>query len=189
MIQGQNRQSGSTRHRLAKSSRGRLALSTPATRSSGAIRARFPTRCPLHLGSRPNPVDVWQGADQLPRLGVVHDRHRLSSTGVVLILHGLWPYGGAGNARFGDKVEGRIGEAFRGQSAYHLLLDCHGTTRPPSGSDAVGYSPRPKAPHRLDSDKAIINARLEAYSKLTTQRLFGEARAAGYVGGYNRLSE
>ena len=35
------------------------------------------------------------------------------------------------------------------------------------GSDGAGYSPRPKAPHKLDPYKAIINARLEAYPKLT----------------------
>jgi len=57
------------------------------------------------------------------------------------------------------------------------------------GADALGYSPRPRAPHKLDPFKAIINARLEAYPKLTAQRLFEEVRAAGYVGGYSRLSD
>ena len=57
------------------------------------------------------------------------------------------------------------------------------------GSHAVGYSPRPKAPQKLDPFKAIINTRLDAYPKLTAQRLFEEVRAAGYEGGYSRLSE
>ena len=58
-----------------------------------------------------------------------------------------------------------------------------------SGSDGAGYSPRPKAPQKLDPYKGIINARLEAYPKLTARRLFEEVRAAGYAGGYSRLSE
>ena len=57
------------------------------------------------------------------------------------------------------------------------------------GSHAVGYSPRPKAPRKLDPYKAIINTRLEAYPKLTARRLFEEVRAAGYEGGYSSLSE
>ena len=56
------------------------------------------------------------------------------------------------------------------------------------GSDGVGYPQRPKAPHKLDPYKAIINARLEAYPKLTARRLFVEVRAAGYTGGYSKLS-
>ena len=54
----------------------------------------------------------------------------------------------------------------------------------------MGYPPRPKV--RLTSSipcKAIINTRLEAYPKLTARRLFEEVRAAGYTGGYGRLSE
>ena len=57
------------------------------------------------------------------------------------------------------------------------------------GSHAVGYSPRPKTSQKLDPYKAIINARLEAYPKLTARRLFEEVRAAGYAGGYSRLSD
>ena len=57
-VQGQNRQSGPTRHRFPKPRRPRFALPTPATLlqacptptcSPGIIRARFPTRYPLHL--------------------------------------------------------------------------------------------------------------------------------------------
>ena len=38
------------------------------------------------------------------------------------------------------------------------------------GSHAVGCSPRPKASQKLDPYKAIVNARLEAYPKLTARR-------------------
>ena len=73
------------------------------------------------------------------------------------------------------------------RTIYYLIatgqLDHH------PGSDAVGYSPPPKAPQKLGPYKAIINARLEAYPKLTARRLFEEVRAAGYEGGYSRLSE
>ena len=87
-VQGQNRQSGPTRHRLPRPCRHRLALSTPATllqtrstptRSHRTIRARFSTRCPLHLSPGPNPVDACKGADQLPRPVRRSWRHRLSS--------------------------------------------------------------------------------------------------------------
>ena len=57
------------------------------------------------------------------------------------------------------------------------------------GSGAGGYSSRPSAPHKLDPFKAIIDTRLEAYPKLTVQRLFEEVRAAGYAGGYGRMRD
>ena len=57
------------------------------------------------------------------------------------------------------------------------------------GSDGVGHLPRPQAPHKLDPYKAILNTRLEAYPKLTAQRLFEEVRAAGTSGGDSRLSD
>ena len=54
---------------------------------------------------------------------------------------------------------------------------------------ARGYSPRPPAPHKLDPYKGIIDARLEAFPKLSAKRLFDEVRAAGYPGGYKRVQE
>ena len=54
---------------------------------------------------------------------------------------------------------------------------------------ARGYSPRPPVPHKLDPYKAIIDARLEAFPKLSAKRLFDEVRAAGYPGGYKRVQE
>ena len=43
---------------------------------------------------------------------------------------------------------------------------------------ARGYSPRPPVAHKLDPYEAIIDARLEAFSKLSAKRLFDEVRAA-----------
>ena len=52
---------------------------------------------------------------------------------------------------------------------------------------ARGYTPRPPVAHKFDSYKAIIDARLEAFPKLSAKRLFDEVRAAGYPGGYKRV--
>ena len=49
---------------------------------------------------------------------------------------------------------------------------------------ARGYTPRPPVAHKLDPYKGIIDARLEAFPKLSAKRLFDEVRAAGYPGGY-----
>ena len=54
---------------------------------------------------------------------------------------------------------------------------------------ARGYSPRPPVAHKLDPYKAIVDARLEAFPKLSAKRLFDEVRAAGYAGGYKRVQE
>ena len=43
---------------------------------------------------------------------------------------------------------------------------------------ARGYSPRPPVAHKLTPYKAIIDARLEAFPKLSAKRLFDEVRAA-----------
>ena len=52
---------------------------------------------------------------------------------------------------------------------------------------ARGYTPRPPVAHKLDPYKGIIDARLEAFPKLSAKRLFDEVRAAGYPGGYKRV--
>ena len=52
---------------------------------------------------------------------------------------------------------------------------------------ARGYAPRPPVAHKLDPYKGIIDARLEAFPKLSAKRLFDEVRAAGYPGGYERV--
>ena len=54
---------------------------------------------------------------------------------------------------------------------------------------ARGYAPRPPVAHKLDPYKAIIDARLEAFPKLSAKRLFDEVRAAGYAGCYSRVSD
>ena len=51
------------------------------------------------------------------------------------------------------------------------------------------YAPRPPMVHKLDPYKAIIDARLEAFPKLSAKRLFDEVRAAGYPGSYSRVSD
>ncbi len=52
-----------------------------------------------------------------------------------------------------------------------------------------GYSPRSPVAHKLDPYKAVIDARLEAFPKLSAKRLFDEVRAAGYPGSYSRVSD
>ena len=52
---------------------------------------------------------------------------------------------------------------------------------------ARGYAPRPPMTHKLDPYKGIIDARLEAFPKLSAKRLFDEVCAAGYPGGYHRV--
>ena len=54
---------------------------------------------------------------------------------------------------------------------------------------ARGYSPRPPVAHKLTPYKAIIDARLEAFPKLSAKRLFDEVRAAGYPGCYSRVND
>ncbi len=49
------------------------------------------------------------------------------------------------------------------------------------------YSPRPPVAHKLDPYKGIIDARLEAFPKLSAKRLFDEVRAAGYPGSYESV--
>ena len=50
-----------------------------------------------------------------------------------------------------------------------------------------GYAPRPPVAHKLDPYKAIIDARLEEFPKLSAKRLFDEVRAAGYPGCYESV--
>ena len=50
---------------------------------------------------------------------------------------------------------------------------------------AVHYGPRERPPSILDPYKPLIRTRLAEYPKLTAKRLFAEAKAAGYPGGYN----
>lgn len=54
-------------------------------------------------------------------------------------------------------------------------------------AEAVHYGPRPPVATKLDAYKGIIAARLEAFPRLTAQRLFDEIRAAGYPGGYTQV--
>ena len=56
-------------------------------------------------------------------------------------------------------------------------------------SGRTQYSPRPRVIHKLDPYKAIIDARLEEFPRLSAQRLFEEVRVAGYPGGYSRVRD
>lgn len=51
------------------------------------------------------------------------------------------------------------------------------------------YRARPVVRRKLDPYRAIIEARLEAFPKLSSVRLLDEIRAAGYDGGYTQLKE
>jgi transposase len=55
--------------------------------------------------------------------------------------------------------------------------------------ETVSYKPRLGVPKKIDPYSGIIHARLEAYPRLTAQRLFDEIRAAGYDGGYTQIKE
>ena len=54
-------------------------------------------------------------------------------------------------------------------------------------AEPVRYGPRRPVPTKLDTYKAIIEARLAAYPQLSAVRLLDEIRAAGYPGGYTQL--
>jgi len=56
-------------------------------------------------------------------------------------------------------------------------------------SQEACYRPRPPVPALLDSYKAIIHERLEAFPLLTSQRLFEELRSVGYPGGYTQVKK
>lgn len=49
------------------------------------------------------------------------------------------------------------------------------------------YGPRPPVPTKLDPYKPLIHERLTEFPDLTAVRLFEEAKAAGYEGGYTQL--
>jgi transposase len=53
--------------------------------------------------------------------------------------------------------------------------------------EAVHYRPRLPVPTKLDPYKPLIAERLAEFPDLTAVRLFEEARAAGYEGGYTQL--
>lgn len=53
----------------------------------------------------------------------------------------------------------------------------------------VRYRPRPPVATLLDPYKGIIQARLESFPLLTSQRLFEELRGSGYPGSYTQLKE
>ena len=88
------------------------------------------------------------------------------------------------------RLEGGAVEAVRGEPSDDPQLGRYRPTGPGSGRPgARGYSPRPPVAHKLAPYKAIIDARLEAFPKLSAKRLFDEVRAAGYPGCYSRVND
>ena len=57
------------------------------------------------------------------------------------------------------------------------------------GAGAAHCAVRPAVAHKLDPHKGIIDARLAEHPKLSSQRLFDEARAAGCPGGCGRVGD
>ena len=80
-------------------------------------------------------------------------------------------------------------EAVRGESSDAPQLGDTGQLDRDLAAGARGYSPRPPVAHKLDPYKAIIDARLEAFPKLSAKRLFDEVRAADYPGCYSRVND
>ena len=56
-------------------------------------------------------------------------------------------------------------------------------------SGARRYSPRPPVVKKPDPYKGIMKDRLEQFPKLSAKRLFDEASASGYTGGYGRVRD
>jgi transposase len=53
----------------------------------------------------------------------------------------------------------------------------------------VRYRPRPAVARKIDGYREMIQVRLAEYPRLSATRLFDEARAAGYAGGYTQMKD
>jgi transposase len=56
-------------------------------------------------------------------------------------------------------------------------------------AEAVRYKSRPEVARKTDPYRGIIDARLEAFPRLSAVRLYQEILSAGYSGGYTQLKE
>lgn len=56
-------------------------------------------------------------------------------------------------------------------------------------NEPVRYAPRPPVACKIDRYRQMVQTRLAEYPRLSATRLFDEARAAGYSGGYSQLKE
>jgi transposase len=56
-------------------------------------------------------------------------------------------------------------------------------------SAPVQYTARPAVACKIDAFRAVIDARLAEFPRLTSTRLFDEIRASGYSGGYTQVKE
>ena len=71
------------------------------------------------------------------------------------------------------------------RTVYHWIE--HGELDREVDDAPVRYSPRPPVARKLDAFRAIVQARLSEFPRLTATRLFEEIRAGGYTGGYTQL--
>ena len=85
--------------------------------------------------------------------------------------------------------EGRVVEALWHQPTDDPLLGRHGELDRDLAAGRTGAAPRRRRKQKLDPYKAIIDARLEEFPRLSAQRLFDEVHAAGYTGGYGRVRD
>lgn len=55
--------------------------------------------------------------------------------------------------------------------------------------NALRYRVRPAVDRKIDPCRGIIQARMEAYPRLSAVRLYDEIRQAGYEGGYTQFKD
>jgi transposase len=87
----------------------------------------------------------------------------------------------------GDRAEAAR-RAGVGRSTMYRWIDA-GLLDEPLETIRARYGPRAPTPTKLEPFKAIIEARLTEYPRLSGTRLLAECRAAGYRGGITRLRE
>jgi len=91
-----------------------------------------------------------------------------------------------------EEAQGDRAEAARragvGRSTMYRWIEA-GLLDQPIESIRARYGPRPGSPTKLDPVKPIIDARLEAFPRLSAVRLLAECQAAGYTGGITQLRD
>jgi transposase len=76
-----------------------------------------------------------------------------------------------------------------GKPAHRVPLDRDGAAGSGLDNEAVSYKPRAPIGRKLDPYREIIQERLQAFPRLTAERIFEEIRAAGYASGYTQIKE
>lgn len=87
----------------------------------------------------------------------------------------------------GDKAEAAR-RAGVGRSTMYRWIEA-GLLDQPVETIRARYGPRERTTTKLDAFKAILDARLTEFPRLSGTRLFAECRAAGYTGGITQLRE